>query len=120
MINVLLQDPSTGSAIRSDRIVLDRRSVPAGKVTFRAINQSKELVHEMLVVPAKPRQPLPYDQTKAEVVESRIKVLGDLDDLRPGASGTITVDLKPGFYIVLCNQPGHYKAGMQTKLFVTK
>jgi uncharacterized cupredoxin-like copper-binding protein len=121
MVNALLQDPSTDPAIRSDRIVLDRRSVPAGKVTFHSVNRSKDLVHELLVVLPKPGQTvLPYDEKKAEVVESRIRVLGEIDDLHPGASGTMTLDLKPGSYILLCNQPGHYKAGMHTKLSVTK
>jgi uncharacterized cupredoxin-like copper-binding protein len=122
-VNALLQDPSTDPAIRSDRIVLDRDGVPAGKVTFHAANQSKDLIHELLVVRPKPGQTqtsLPYDRKKTEVVESRIDVLGEIPDLRPGASGTMTLDLKPGSYILLCNQPGHYKAGMHTTLSVTK
>jgi uncharacterized cupredoxin-like copper-binding protein len=121
MVNALLQDPSTDPAIRADRIVVDGRSVPAGKVTFHAINQSKDLVHELLVVRLKPGQTvLPYDDKKAEVVESRIRVLGEIDELQPGASGTMTIDLTPGSYILLCNQPGHHKAGMHTNLSVTK
>lgn len=121
-VNALLQDPSTDSAIRSDRIVLDRHSVPAGKITFHALNQSTDLVHELLVVRPKRGQTaltLPYDGKKAEVVESRVDRVGEISDLRPGASGTVTLDLKPGSYILLCNQPGHYKAGMQTTLSVT-
>lgn len=123
VVNALLQDPSTDPAIRSDRIVLHRRTVPAGRVTFHAVNQSKDLVHELLVVRPKPGQTaltLPYDEKKAEAVESRIDRLGEISDLRPGASGTMTLNLTPGSYILLCNQPGHYKGGMQTTLSVTK
>ena len=119
-VNALLQDLTTGSGITSDRIVLDRRSVPAGKVTFHAVNQSKDLVHELLVVQSRPGQALPYDEKKAEVVESRAHVLGEVGDLQPGASGTVTLELKPGSYILICNQPGHYRAGMQTKFSVTR
>jgi uncharacterized cupredoxin-like copper-binding protein len=122
-VNALLQDPSTDSAIQSDRIVLDRHSVPAGKITFNVVNQSKDLVHEVLVARPKGGQTaltLPYDEKKGEVVESRIDSLGEIPDLHPGASGTMTRNLTPGSYIILCNQPGHYKGGMQTTLSVTK
>lgn len=123
VVNALLQDPSADPILQSDRIVLDRKTVPAGRITFHAVNQSKDLVHELIVVRPKPGQmalTLPYDDKKAEVVESRIDRLGEISDLRPGASGTITLNLTPGLYILLCNQAGHYKAGMYATLSVTK
>lgn len=121
VVNVLLQDPTTGAAIHSMHIALDHESVPAGAVTFRAVNQSKDQVHELIVVRSDPAQKvLPYDEKKAEVVEKRIKHLGEISDLKPGASGSITLNLKPGSYVLICNQPGHYKAGMTTAFSVTK
>lgn len=120
IVNALLQDPTTGSGIQSDRIVLDRRSVRAGEVTFHAVNQSKELVHELLVVRLKPGQALPYDEKKAVVSEGRTHVLGEVDDLRPGVSGAVTLTLEPGSYMLICNQPGHYKSGMKTMFSVTR
>jgi uncharacterized cupredoxin-like copper-binding protein len=30
------------------------------------------------------------------------------------------LNLKAGTYLLLCNQPGHYKAGMSTKLVVER
>jgi uncharacterized cupredoxin-like copper-binding protein len=54
------------------------------------------------------------------VIEKRIHHLGEISDLKPGAKGTMTLDLKPGSYVVICNQPGHYKAGMMTALTVTR
>ena len=30
------------------------------------------------------------------------------------------VDLKPVKYLLICNQPGHYRAGMHTWLTVTR
>ena len=39
--------------------------------------------------------------------------------MRPGATKTITIDLKPGHYVLFCNLPGHYAAGMHQDFWVT-
>lgn len=36
----------------------------------------------------------------------------------PGASTTLTAELAPGKYVLICDQPGHYAAGMRTSLAV--
>ncbi len=36
-----------------------------------------------------------------------------------GQSGNLTVNLKSGNYMLVCNMPGHYKMNMFTKLLVT-
>ncbi len=36
----------------------------------------------------------------------------------PGATGWVTLDLKPGRYELVCNLPGHYRAGMYAELDV--
>jgi uncharacterized cupredoxin-like copper-binding protein len=46
--------------------------------------------------------------------------LGEISELKPGARGKLTLNLKAGTYLLLCNQPGHYKAGMSTKLVVER
>jgi len=47
-----------------------------------------------------------------------VRRLGEIPDLAPGKTGTLTVDLKPGSYVLFCNQPGHYHDGMSTVLTV--
>lgn len=119
VVRASLQDPSD-AGVASMHIALDRDSVPAGKVTFRAMNQSKDLVHELIVVRVdSPQATLPYDEKKQEVREKRIRHLGEVADLKPGRSGALTLDLKPGQYLLICNQPGHYKAGMSVPFTVT-
>ena len=66
------------------------------------------------------RAELSYDEKRATVVEERIRSLGEISDLAPGASGKLAVNLKPGSYLLICNQPGHYKAGMVARLSVVK
>ena len=120
-VNVLLQDPSTDSAIQSMRISVDRGTAPAGRITFRTINQSKDQIHELLVVRMRPGEAtLPYDEKEQEVVEKRIDRRGEIDKLKPGASRAMTLNLKAGSYLLICNEPGHYKAGMSVPFSVTK
>lgn len=121
VVNVLLEDSSSDPAIGNMRISLDHATVAAGRVTFRAMNRSKNLIHEVIVVKADSKKPeLPYDEKKAEVIEKKIQHLGEISDLKPGAAGAITLSLKPGSYVLICNQPGHYKAGMVANLLVNK
>jgi uncharacterized cupredoxin-like copper-binding protein len=63
---------------------------------------------------------MPYDKTKNTVIEKRVHPLGEISDLKPGARGTLALNLKPGTYLLLCNEPGHYKSGMSTTLLVEK
>jgi uncharacterized cupredoxin-like copper-binding protein len=63
---------------------------------------------------------LPYDEKVGRVIENRIKDLGEVSDLPPGKSGSLTLTLTPGNYLLICNQPNHYRAGMWTRLTVTR
>ncbi|WP_281408400.1 hypothetical protein [Mesorhizobium sp. B2-3-14] len=41
-----------------------------------------------------------------------------MSELDPGKSGTLIVDLKPVKYLLICNVPGHYGAGMSPEFTV--
>jgi uncharacterized cupredoxin-like copper-binding protein len=78
-------------------------------------NNSKEFVHEMLVVRVVDRShPLPYDAAAGQVDEATAGSLGEVSELEPGKSGSVTLQLTPGQYLLFCNLPGHYMAGMWT------
>ena len=75
----------------------------------------------MIVVSvAEPHAALPYDRKDDRVDEAKIKDLGEAPDLRPGEKKTLQLTLKPGNYLLICNQPDHYKTGMGTSLVVTE
>ena len=98
---------------------LDRAEVPAGKVTFRVKNTSPDEVHEFLIVPtrlAPERFPMAKDGSRVD--EKQLKGIKELDDLKPGKGGALTLDLKPGHYVVFCNEPGHFQGGMHAELTV--
>lgn len=120
-VEIVMQDPSTNSDIHAMQMVAKPATVPAGKVTLHATNESKQTVHEVVVVKVRSfDDKLPYNPEKSEVIERRVKRLGEIADLKPGSSGALTLRLAPGNYVLLCNQPGHYQQNMWTKLIVSR
>lgn len=100
-------------------IKVSMNAVEAGKVTFDVTNDSKDAVHEMVVGPIKSENDkLPYNASENEVDEDSMGDLGEVSELDPGQSGSLTLNMKPGKYILYCNISGHYVAGMWTVLTV--
>ena len=83
-------------------------TVKPGKVTFVVKNTGK-LEHELVVMKtnvAPGKLPL---NAKGRVPEKG--VMGEAGDIKPGQTKKVTLTLKPGKYVLLCNLAGHYKAG---------
>jgi uncharacterized cupredoxin-like copper-binding protein len=97
----------------------DVATVAAGSVTFQVTNASKDLIHELVLslAPAE-GQVLPYLADQYRVDEDAAGHLGEVSELDPGASGTLTIDLKPGKYVLFCNLPAHFMNGMWTEITV--
>lgn len=94
-------------------IDVDRTVVPAGNVTFQVRNASQETIHEMLVAPVNSRgAKLPYIADENRVDEDAAGHLGEVSELDPGKKGSLTLDLKPGLYVLFCNVAGHFSQGM--------
>ena len=45
---------------------------------------------------------------------------GEIPDVEAGATKSADFELKPGKYVMFCNLPGHYAAGMYGTLTVTE
>lgn len=91
----------------------------AGVVTFKVTNDSKDTVHEMIVMYlADPTKPLPYIDDEKRVDEDKAGDKGEVSELDPGKSGSLTVNLKAGTYLLICNVAGHFAAGMWTTFVV--
>ena len=119
-LGIKLQDPSTDSSIAHMRIVLDQETIKPGRVTLQATNQSKNLVHEVIIARDDGAKELPMDAKRDRVIESRVRRLGEISDVAPGKTGKLTLNLTPGTYLLFCNQVGHYQDGMFTKLTVAQ
>ena len=61
----------------------------------------------------------PMEDGGTKVDESKLRGIQELGDLDPGKSGQMKMTLDPGRYVLFCNQPGHFMAGMVATLFVT-
>ncbi len=75
---IKLQDSSVDPSLTHMRMVIDHDTLKPGRVTFEATNESKGLVHEVIVVRDKGVKELPYDAKKNVVIEKRIQHLGEL------------------------------------------
>ncbi|HEY1383070.1 MAG TPA: hypothetical protein VGF43_05625 [Dongiaceae bacterium] len=99
-------------------IRLSKKKVKAGEVTFEVTNSSKETVHEMLVIPAPADGKVPYDAKEAKFDEDKAGSLGEVEETDPGKAGKLTLNLKPGRYILSCNVANHFANGMWTAFTV--
>ncbi|MBP1860580.1 copper resistance protein [Rhizobium herbae] len=98
---------------------LDPPTASPGPITFAVHNDAMSEEHEMVVVKLKSAdQKIPLIKAKHRIDESKLKSMGEVADLKPGADGELKTNLKAGTYLVFCNLKGHYEAGMQTMLTV--
>ena len=84
-----------------------------GKVEFLVKNTGKT-DHEFVVIDTrKPAADLLHGKRASEKGS-----LGETGDLKPGQSKRLVLKLPKGHYAVICNDPGHYMAGMHKDLYV--
>jgi uncharacterized cupredoxin-like copper-binding protein len=116
-VNVTLSGEGGGKMT----MVLDKASVSAGTVNFVVKNNAMTETHGMVVVKLKSKdQALPLNTAKHRIDEKKLKSMGEVADLKAGATDKLEVKLEPGNYILLCNIKGHYEAGMWSPFEVTK
>lgn len=83
------------------------KSAKTGKVTFVVTNAGK-INHEFVVIKTSiAAGKLPVQDNEA----SEKGAVGKIGDLAAGKTKRVTLTLKPGKYVFICNLPGHYKAG---------
>jgi uncharacterized cupredoxin-like copper-binding protein len=114
--------PATGKDMSQATmgIAVSQDSDKAGETTLEVLNSSEDTIHEMIIARLKDlTQIFPYSENESRVEEDRIEDLGEVSELDPGARGALRLDLKPGSYLLFCNIPGHFRAGMWTVFTVT-
>ena len=123
----LMDGPNLGVAPGGDMtlatmgITPDLTTVSGGDITFVMTNDSSWLIHEMVIAPvADVNTPLPYVDDEMEVDEDAADAIGEVPETDPGQSGSVTLHLDPGTYILFCNIPGHYAMGLWATITVTE
>ena len=91
---------------------LDSSTGAAGEITFNIQNDG-EKTHEFVVISTDTAaDSLPVDEAADEVDETEFTPVDEVEDITSGSTATLTVDLEPGHYVILCNLTGHYAKGM--------
>ncbi len=91
-----------------------RQTVAAGPVTFTVANRGK-LQHEFLVIrTTKAPNALPIQDGAA----TEAGLVKEISEFKPGLTKKLTVTLKSGKYVLICNIKGHYKAGQYSRFSV--
>ena len=112
---------ATALAGGSTKVTLDEFSVKAspksvthGKVSFNVKNAGDDK-HELVVIKTSTAA------SKLKVTNGRVSEkgsVGEVEDIGPGKSKKLSLNLKKGKYVLICNLPGHYKAGMYSSFTV--
>lgn len=90
------------------------KSISAGKVTFSVKNNGSDR-HELVVLrTSTAASKLPQSGGRA----SEKGRVGDTGVFAGGASKKLTLTLKKGHYVLICNLPGHYTGGMRSDFTV--
>jgi len=109
VVNVSLDD--------SMRITLDKNVIYAGPVLF-AVSNRGAAIHEFVVLAtAVPADMIPFDPEEPTKVSEDTNI-GETGDITASRFSGLTLDLAPGVYTVICNEPGHFMAGMHATLIV--
>jgi uncharacterized cupredoxin-like copper-binding protein len=118
---VLLIATNSDAASKSTTVTLSEfkvkpspASVSAGKVSFTAKN-SGDMEHELVIIKTNTKA------SKLKVSGNRVSEkgsVGEIEDIAGGKSKKHTFNLKKGHYVLLCNIPGHYSAGMRADFTV--
>ncbi len=88
----------------------------AGDISFGIQNDGPS-VHEFVVL----RSDDASDALPVEnglIPEDQIDLVDEVEDIAPGTNTSLDVNLEPGSYVLVCNLPAHYEAGMHAAFTV--
>jgi uncharacterized cupredoxin-like copper-binding protein len=112
------------AGLTSYNIALSDDSANSGEITFHIHNDATDdLTHEFVIF----KTDLPPDQlplTDEGIVDEEgpgVTAIDEVEDIEPGDSADLTVNLEPGNYVLLCNIDSdemHYQHGMHVAFTV--
>jgi len=104
--------------LREWAVAPGQSSIAAGRIYFLASNVGPDHPHEMVIIRSD-LSPLNLPFRDNKVPEEEVDVVDEIEEFAPRSSASLTVNLTPGKYLLICNiseedpQIGsHYKKGM--------
>jgi uncharacterized cupredoxin-like copper-binding protein len=128
LTSVACNDPDEASAVnvtlREFSVTVDQATVPNGSVTFHVTNAGT-VPHEFLVIKTDLAPDALPKESNGSYQENGTgtSLLDEIEDLDPGQSKDLTIDLDEAKYVLICNmvhveangsQDAHYARGMRT------
>ena len=113
-------DGGIGATEADYSITLDESTAPAGEVTFDVTNEAEQ-PHEFVVFKtdlAEDALPVDADGNVDEEGDG-VELVDEIEDIAPGDTPSLTVNLDAANYVIICNIPGHYAQGMHTPFVVS-
>jgi len=104
----------TSAATLREYTVTPRPSeVAAGRVSFK-VHNAGAINHEFVVLRTNKKASELLKGNEADETGN----VGEIGDIPPGQTKTLSLNLKAGHYALICNLTGHYKAGQHADLTV--
>ena len=105
-------------------VIPNPRTVPAGQVYFLVENSGQLHPHELVIVKTD-LAPNELPVVDRQVDESKVEVIGEIEEFAKGTSASGLFDLEPGNYLLICNtletvgaMESHYEQGMSVAFTV--
>jgi uncharacterized cupredoxin-like copper-binding protein len=110
--------PQVAVTLDEYHVKLSESSGSSGKVTFKVHNGGHEK-HEFVVLKTDlDAANLPEEASKVKEDADGIAHVGEIDGVDAAQDKSLTIDLKPGTYVFVCNIPGHAHQGMVARFTV--
>jgi uncharacterized cupredoxin-like copper-binding protein len=112
------------ATVKDMSISLSSSTAPAGNVTFTVTNEGPS-THEFVVLNTTtqaadfPIASFEGEKDRFNEDANGITNAGEAGEVPPGTTKTLKIDMTPGHYAIVCNLPGHYRAGMHQDFTVT-
>jgi uncharacterized cupredoxin-like copper-binding protein len=116
-------EPGDGTPIavaeKDFTVTADPDSAKKGSTTFN-VDNSGPSTHEFVVFATDLDQAdLPLgDDGNVDEEGTGVTHIDEIEDIGAGCQASLTVDLDAGNYVLICNLPGHYAAGMHAAFTV--
>lgn len=116
------EEPGGGNTVNAQladfSITTDVSSVAPGSVTFVAKNNGPS-EHEVVVLRTDlAPDALPVEGGAVDEKAPGMQAIGEIEEFGAGGTESAALDLTAGNYVLICNIPAHYEAGMAVALEV--